>query len=251
MGEPCEGPSSETVGAVHVHSSLPAPAGVYTCTKMSVVCASWRAAISDLHVWLQSMSPKEKGDVKEMITFIMKMLKLYPSERPTAEDLLMDPFFSTSSRVAPTPNSNLRGIRDGHSHIMAFEHRGAPFSALDRATLSPAKRQPHLTEPSCGRRYIHVHAYTPENEAVQVTLSVTAHVCRELYTSCSLFPRHRSHSQFHFLKYPLCHGPPASTFILSHGGRPHDSGGARVLQQNTEKCNCANTTERGIYLTKF
>lgn len=71
------------------------------------------------------MSAKEKEDVKEMIQFIMKMLKLYPKDRPTAAELLQDKFFSPSSRVAPTPNGSLRGLRNGNSHIMAFEANGA------------------------------------------------------------------------------------------------------------------------------
>lgn len=71
------------------------------------------------------MSGKEKEDVKEIIQFIMKMLKLYPKERPTAEELLGDKFFTASSRVAPTPNGNLRGLRSGNSHVMAFDKNGA------------------------------------------------------------------------------------------------------------------------------
>lgn len=78
--------------------------------------------------YLQAMSNKEKEDVKEMIQFIMKMLKLYPKDRPTAAELLQDKFFSPSSRVAPTPNGSLRGLRNGNSHIMAFESNGARLS---------------------------------------------------------------------------------------------------------------------------
>eukprot|EP00892_Ulva_mutabilis_P010790 jgi/Ulvmu1/8083/UM004_0320.1 len=88
-----------------------------------------------------AMSTKERDDVKEIIRFVMKMLKLNPNDRPSAEELLNDPFFSSSSRIAPTPSENLRGVRTGTSHIMAYE------KGRNGQSVPPPPPAPYRPEP--------------------------------------------------------------------------------------------------------